>query len=65
MFEELLDVQKKINPESYNPTKVARPSLEPYLEYEDTPEFRESLNMKVGIYVTDGSDFGWGFDYLH
>ena len=50
MFEELLDVQKKINPESYNPTKVARPSLEPYLEYEDTPEFRKSLNMKVGIY---------------
>ena len=47
MFEELIDVKKMINPESYNPNKVYRPSLEPQVEYEDTPEFRQSLNMKV------------------
>jgi hypothetical protein len=47
MFEEMLDVVKKINPESYNPTKVVRPNLEPEQQYEDTPEFRKSLNMKV------------------
>jgi hypothetical protein len=47
MFEELLDIKKMINPESYNPTKLQRPNLEPALQYEDTPEFRQSLNMKV------------------
>ena len=47
MFEELIDVKKMINPESYNPNKVYRPSVEPPVEYEDTPEFRQSLNMKV------------------
>jgi hypothetical protein len=49
MFEELIDVKKTINPESYNPIKVARPSIEPTMEYEDTPEFRQSLNMKVMV----------------
>jgi hypothetical protein len=57
MFEELLDVQKKINPESYNPTKVARPNLEPALEYEDTPEFRKSLNMKVNAVIHPCSNY--------
>lgn len=47
MFEELIDVKKAINPESYNPLKVARPNIETPVEYEDTPEFRQSLNMKV------------------
>jgi len=47
MFEELIDVKKMINPESYNPMKIARPNMEPQVEYEDTPEFRQSLNMKV------------------
>ena len=47
MFEELIDVKKMINPESYNPNKVSRPNLQPAVEYEDTPEFRQSLNMKV------------------
>jgi hypothetical protein len=40
-------VKKMINPESYNPTRLQRPNLEVPLEYEDTPEFRQSLNMKV------------------
>ena len=52
MFEEQLDVVKKINPESYNPTKVVRPNLEPEQQYEDTPEFRKSLNMKVHYHIT-------------
>lgn len=54
MFEEDNDVQNKINPESLNPQDVKRnrdsaikDDKADSKDYEDTPEFRKSLNMKV------------------
>ena len=45
MFEERVDIKNKINPESISPHNLTRPDLEGSVEYEDTPEFRKSLNM--------------------
>lgn len=46
MFEEQADVRNKINPESYKPHELKRPEPKQPEEYEDTPEFRQSLNMQ-------------------
>ena len=46
MFEEKMDVKNQVNKESYNPHNLKRPNVEPPQEYEDTPEFRKSLNMR-------------------
>lgn len=50
MFEENGEAKNKINPESLNPFQIARPQQqddedEPK-DYEDTPEFRKSLNLE-------------------
>ena len=47
MFEEDTKVKNLINPESVNPHYVKRPEEKVSQDYEDTPEFRKSLNMKV------------------
>jgi len=44
MCEGLLDVKKMINPESFNPTNVARPIA---LSEQQVPEFRKFLNLQV------------------
>lgn len=46
MFEERLHLKNKINPESLSPHNITRPDLDKSVEYEDTPEFRQSLNME-------------------
>jgi predicted nucleic acid-binding Zn-ribbon protein len=46
MFEERMHLKDKINPNSLNPHNVSKPDLEGSVEYEDTPEFRQSLNME-------------------
>ena len=47
MFEDDTKVNNYINPESINPHHVQRPQQKDKEEYEDTPEYRKSLNMKV------------------
>lgn len=49
MFEEMVDIKKKINPESMQPHNLTRPDVSTSVEYEDTPEFRQSLNMEVRV----------------
>jgi len=46
---------RKINPESINPHQIQRPPpyKDEHKEYEDTPEFRKSLNMKVCLMCKD------------
>jgi hypothetical protein len=48
MFEEDTKVKNLINPESINPHYVKKPEVKEKEEYEDTPEYRKSLHMKVG-----------------
>ena len=50
MFEEKIDVKHKINVESMHPHVIKRPSTFVPEQYEDTPEFRQSMNLKVIIY---------------
>ena len=45
MFEERRHLKNKINPHSIDPHKVNNTKVEDPVEYEDTPEFRQSLNM--------------------
>ena len=45
MFEERVHLKDKINPESLSPHNISRPDLDQTVEYEDTPEFRQALNM--------------------
>ena len=45
MFEERMDIKKKINPHSISPHNITKPNTTKDVEYEDTPEFRKSLNM--------------------
>ena len=56
MLEDERKLTNKINPESLDPNHVSRPTVEEPEEksadYEDTPEFRKSLNMKVSQRVT-------------
>ena len=49
MFEDDQDAKNQINPESINPHEIKRPGKDKKQpeEYEDTPEFRKSLNLKV------------------
>merc|ERR1712098_982355 len=47
-FEEKYDVKNEINPHSYNPHKVTKPRVELKEQYEDTEEYRRSLNMPDG-----------------
>ena len=52
MLEDVRKLTNQINPESLDPNHVSRPPAEKPDEeksrdYEDTPEFRKSLNMKV------------------
>lgn len=51
MFEEEHKVVNKINPHSLNPHKIIRPppgvKAKEHPEYEDTSEYRKSLNMAV------------------
>ena len=49
MFEERVHLKNKINPESMQPHNISRPDLDTSVEYEDTPEFRKSLNMEVNV----------------
>ncbi len=56
MFEESIDIKKKINPESLQPHDLNRPNLTSSVEYEDTPEFRQSLNMEVNIVILTGKN---------
>ena len=51
MFEEPGAVKNMINPESINPHYVKRPESKDKEEYEDTPEYRKSLNLKVRTYL--------------
>ena len=51
MFEERVDIKHKINPESISPHNLTRPDLAASVEYEDTPEFRKSLNMPEVIFI--------------
>ena len=49
MFEESYDIKGQINPNSLNPTKVApRPKVELPKTWEDTEEYRKSLNLPEG-----------------
>ena len=48
MFEEKYDVKKQINPHSYNPHDVKKPVVKMEEQYEDTEEYRKSLNMPDG-----------------
>jgi len=48
MFEEKYDVKNEINPHSYNPHKVAKPQVKLEEQFEDTEEYRKSLNMPDG-----------------
>jgi len=48
MFEEKYDVKKQINPHSYNPHNVTKPVVKMEEQYEDTEEYRKSLNMPEG-----------------
>ena len=52
MFEDPRKLTHKINPESLDPNHVSRPSPQEesandHEDYEDTPEFRKSLQMEV------------------
>ena len=47
MFEEKVDLSHKINVESIKPHDLKRPSEHVPEQYEDTPEYRQSLNLKV------------------
>ena len=47
MFEEKVDLKHVINVESIKPHDVKRPSEHVPEQYEDTPEFRQSMNLKV------------------
>ena len=51
MFEERMDLKKKINPHSIQPHNITKPNTTESVEYEDTPEFRKSLNMPEVINV--------------
>merc|ERR1711951_19249 len=42
------DVKKQINPHSYNPHDVKKPVVKMEEQYEDTEEYRKSLNMPDG-----------------
>jgi len=48
MFEEKYDVKKQINPHSYNPHDVKKPVVKLEEQFEDTEEYRKSLNMPEG-----------------
>lgn len=56
MLEDERKLTNQINPESLDPNHVSRPTVEPpedkSHDYEDTPEFRKSLNMKVSQKAT-------------
>merc|ERR1719436_655710 len=41
-----MHLKNKINPNSMTPHNVSKPDFEQSVEYEDTPEFRQSLNME-------------------
>ena len=49
MLEDERKLTNQINPESLDPNHVSRPTVpeKKSEDYEDTPEFRKSLNMKV------------------
>ena len=47
MFEEKVALSHKINVESIKPHDINRPSEHVPEQYEDTPEFRQSMNLKV------------------
>ena len=49
MLEDERKLTNQINPESLDPNHVSRPAVteDKSDDYEDTPEFRKSLNMKV------------------
>ena len=46
MFEEKGDIKKQVNPHSYNPHTVKKPNPKLPEMYEDTPEYRKSLNLE-------------------
>ena len=50
MFEEKVDLKHVINVESIKPHDVKRPSEHVPEQYEDTPEFRQSMNLKVNSF---------------
>ena len=50
MFEEKVDLKHVINVESIKPHDLKRPSEHVPEQYEDTPEFRQSMNLKVLCY---------------
>ena len=50
MFEEKVDLKHVINVESIKPHDVKRPSEHVPEQYEDTPEFRQSMNLKVNLF---------------
>ena len=52
MFEEKVDLKHVINVESIKPHDLKRPSEHVPEQYEDTPEFRQSMNLKVFIQIT-------------
>ena len=51
MFEEKVDLKHKINVESIKPHDLKRPSTHVPEQYEDTPEFRRSMNLQVYIAI--------------
>ena len=51
MFEEKVDLKHVINVESIKPHDLKRPSTHVAEQYEDTPEFRQSMNLKVRKYL--------------
>ena len=59
MLEDERKLTNQINPESLDPNHVSRPSVPEKKsdDYEDTPEFRKSLNMKVSnsLHAAGGS----------
>ncbi len=57
MFEDAQDASHQINPESINPHSRERPGdkdkgRNKHEEYEDTPEYRKSLNMEASCTCT-------------
>ena len=56
MFEDPKKLTHKINPESLDPNHVSRPAPKEegeneHEDYEDTPEFRKSLNTEVRSFL--------------
>ena len=65
MFEEKVDLKHVINVESIKPHDVKRPSEHVLEQYEDTPEFRQSMNLKVNLFEIIKISGDLNLDFYH